>query len=149
MIEKIIVFSLTLFFLLSSFQVNSKENNLEIDNAINHSWTDEKTFNIKAKNNEIVIPKSKIFLDWPMTYGLLFGKIQDPYIEINNDVEYLNFYASNVYFFYLTYGFGGLNYFFFDKISEKNCRMSIGFLRSFFGYFDADSIFGRYDGYFP
>jgi hypothetical protein len=84
-----------------------------------------------------------------MTYGLLFGKIQDPYIEKKNGVDYLNFYASNVHFFYLTYGFGGLNFFFFDKISDRNCRMSLGIRSSFYGFFNADSIFGRYNGYYP
>jgi hypothetical protein len=126
-----------------------------------HTWDEKGTYTIRAKLRDayglesnwgyliVTIHKNKEFLDWPMTYGLLFGKIEEPYIEKNNNVDYLNFYARNVYFFYLTYGFGGLDFFFFDKIPEKDCRMSLGRRGSFYGFFDTDSIFGRYNGYYP
>jgi parallel beta-helix repeat protein len=126
-----------------------------------HTWEEEGIYIIKAKLRDayglesdwaylsVSMPKSKEILDWPMTYGLLFGKIENPYIEKKNEVSYLNFYASNVNYFYLTYGFGGLNFFFFDKLPEKNCRMSLGIKGSFYGFYNVDSIFGRYNGYYP
>ena len=93
--------------------------------------------------------KLVLLLVFFLTISFISDAYAEPYIDKNDGVDFLNFYASNVHFFYFTYGFGGLDFFFFDKITEKNCRMSVGWRGSFYGFFNADSIFGRYRGYYP
>jgi parallel beta-helix repeat protein len=131
-----------------------------------HTWTEFGVFIIKAKLKdiyssesewgylEVSIPKNKVridnnmFFDWPYYFGILFGNIQDPYVDRENDIDYLHFYANRVYFYALSYGFGGSDIY-LDFIPQKNCKFSLGKLREFNGFFNENFIFGRYNGYFP
>jgi len=95
------------------------------------------------------IPESNIeeqtSTDWPMLYGIIWGKIEHLTVFEENGITYIEFHAKSVYFFGVSYGFGG-DQLYFDHITDKWIRSIYDVSHEFIGFYTQNYIFGRFHG---